>query len=188
MTSSATGITPALLVLGTGEIARSLTQLAITATYPVTVCDPKVHEFEFPASAALVDKVFAEQPWQLAPHTHAIIARGHEGDPESVASLLNHDAHHVYLVASRRRAPGVIDAALPLLSDEHLLSRLSAPAGIDLGGNASFEIALSVLAEIQWREHGGSLQTLSQASHHTQSGRPPGPWRDNDEACPGKRP
>jgi xanthine dehydrogenase accessory factor len=175
---------PILLILGKGEIARCLARLAATAGYKVEVSEPGANELHWPEGAALNEKVYTESPWALKPNTHAIIARGHEGDAQSVAALLNHGAQHVYLIASARRAQSVIGDAAQQLRDKDSLTRLSAPAGLDLGGNTSMEIAFSILAEIQLRHHGKSGQVLSdlreQRASVTQQGR-------SDGECPGKR-
>ena len=173
-----------LLILGKGEIARLLCKLAVLAGYEVEIMEADASNIAWPEGIKLRDQIYSESPYMLPRNTHAIIARGHEGDAESVASLLNHDAERVYLIASARRSQSVINSATPLIQDPSRLSRLSAPAGLDLGGNDSSEIALSILAEIQMRQYGGSGKTLSDlreqratqpSSHH------------GEQVCPGKR-
>lgn len=174
-----------LLVLGSGEIARTLVALAEPMHYQITVCDPALAAHDWPASVTLLNKNYNEAPFTLAAHTHAVILRGHEEDELSVVNLLNHSAEHVYLVASAKRAQSIIDYAMPLINTD-ALSRLSAPAGLELGGNSSQEISLSILAEIQWRQHGSttSLQPLCDLRaariNNSVSGQ-------RDKSCPGKR-
>jgi xanthine dehydrogenase accessory factor len=175
---------PVLFILGKGEVARCLARLAATAGYAVEACEPGAGEHHWPEGVAINEVVYTESSWALRPGTHAIIARGHEGDAQSVAALLNHGAQHVYLIASARRAQGVIADASQQLTDKTSLSRLSAPAGLDLGGNTSMEIALSILAEIQLRHHGKSGRVLSDLREERAELNKPG--RD-DRDCPGKR-
>lgn len=60
-------------------------------------------------------------------------------------AALASDASYVAMMASRRRATGVMEE----LRDEGLdVSRLHVPAGHNLGGKRAGEIALSVVAEI----------------------------------------
>ena len=172
-----------VLVLGTGEIARHVANLSHGLGHRVCVCDPRVDDYTFAHGIETKSTVFTEHPWDLPPSTHAVVARAHEGDPESVATLLNHGATQVYLIASRRRAPKVIDAAKAALDNPADLQHLSAPAGIDLGGNASSEIALSIVAEIQWRQRGGSLQLMSERDVDPIAA----PTIVDDRNCPGKR-
>jgi xanthine dehydrogenase accessory factor len=176
----ATGI----LILGKGEIARVLANLAATAGYAVQVVEPGASAEPWPTGARVLEQVYSEAPFALPAGTHAVIARGHEGDAESVSTLLDHGAERVYLIASARRALNVIEAATPMLRDPALLSRLSAPAGLDLGGRGSGEIALAILAEIQQRRHGGSGRALNELRDE-RAQRPA--TVTSDEACPGKR-
>ncbi|MEJ2141958.1 MAG: XdhC family protein [Gammaproteobacteria bacterium] len=176
-----------LLVLGCGEMARQLVKLAEQMDYTITVSATQLDQFPWPTRVKLVHHHFNDEPWSLPASTHAVIARAHEEDVQSVVNLLNHDAEHVYLVASAARAQSVINEALPSLNDKQLLDRLSAPAGIELGGNSSADIALSLLAEIQWRCHGGykSLQPLNNLRHSRLNKSASG---QRNQSCPGKRP
>lgn len=173
-----------LMILGQGGIARHLAGIAVAAAYPVSVCAPDLSAGDWPAGVSLIDKDYVQQPWPLRQCTHAVIARGHQGDADAVTALLEQGAAQVYLIASARRAGAVMRDALPRLTDPLALERLSAPAGLDLGGDGSEQIALSILAEIQWRGHGGTLLPLRElrpakaaAANHQ---------RDDSE-CPGKR-
>ena len=71
-----------------------------------------------------------------------------EADEESLVAALRSPAPYVALVASPKRAAKVRE----FLAEEGLaadrLSKLHAPAGLDLGGPTAEEIALSVMAEI----------------------------------------
>ena len=69
------------------------------------------------------------------------------------------DASYVAMMASRRRAAGLVEE---LRGEGVDVSRLHVPAGHNLGGKAPGEIALSVVAEIVAESHD----------------RPGGPMRD----------
>jgi len=150
------------------------------------VCDEQVEKQSWPANVKLINTHFTDAPWSLPDHTHAITARGHEQDVQSLVNLLNNNAEHVYLIASARRAQTVIDEATPLLKDVKTLSILSAPAGLELGGNSSAEICLSILAEVQWHCHNSSTSlrplTKLRASRLNKSIS-----GQRDKSCPGKR-
>lgn len=185
-------------MLGCGEIARELVTLAQPLGYAVTLSDADLDttliNSSLPADTHLVRQHYTDDPWPLPANTHAVIARGHQQDLESVVTLLNQRASRVYLIASARRAQGIIDAALPQLHDAALINNLSAPAGIDLGGQGSGEIALSILAEIQWHAH--QAQASLQPLYRLRASRIQNSIsRDNvrsdapsDASCPGKRP
>jgi xanthine dehydrogenase accessory factor len=193
---------PTLLILGKGEIARCLAQLATTLGLSVTVSEPGASEFPWPKGVEIRQAIYADTPWPLAHNTHAVIARGHEADPQSVAALLNYSlqhssqqdspqnsspnrgAKHVYLIASAKRAIEVIRIATPLLIDNACIEHLSAPAGLDLGGISSMEIALSILAEIQLRHHGKTGQALTKLREGRISLKSS---VEHNGKCPGKR-
>ncbi len=170
-----------ILVLGSGEIARCLARLAVDAGLAVTVSEADVAEHDWPAAVETTARVFTDAPWRLPEATHAVVARGHVGDPESVAGLLENGAERVYLIASARRAENVlagIEGAGP--------ERVSAPAGIDIGGQASGAIAVSILAEILWRAGGeaGRLRPAVELRAERLSRSRSGQRHDH---CPGQR-
>jgi xanthine dehydrogenase accessory factor len=61
----------------------------------------------------------------------------------------------VGLVASPTRAAHIIDGLRAAGSSEHVLGRVKAPAGLDLGAVTPAEIALSILAEVVQRRRSG---------------------------------
>ncbi|WP_374455871.1 XdhC family protein [Nocardioides sp.] len=79
--------------------------------------------------------------------------------PRVLRAALASEASYVAMMASRRRASGLLDE---LVEEGVDVSTLHVPAGHDLGGKGPGEIALSVVAEIV----AGSY------------GRPGGPMRD----------
>ena len=153
----------------------------------MTVCASDAGEHRWPRGVTQRLHDLTDRPWSLPEQTHAVIAQGHNGDPKSVAALLNHHAKHVYLIASEKRSQEVIQSARPLIKNQGLLDKqFSSPAGLSLGGQTSTEIALSVLAEIQWRYHGQEDCYPLTDAQHTQTYK----LRSNlsSVTCPGKRP
>lgn len=65
--------------------------------------------------------------------------------PAVLRAALGSPASYVAMLASRRRAAGLLDE---LVGEGVDVSSLHVPAGHDLGGKAAGEIALSVVAEI----------------------------------------
>lgn len=79
--------------------------------------------------------------------------------PAVLRAALASDASYVAMMASRRRAAGLVD---DLRSEGVDVSTLHVPAGHDLGGKAPGEIALSVVAEIvaeSYGRGGGPMRT-----------------------------
>jgi xanthine/CO dehydrogenase XdhC/CoxF family maturation factor len=72
---------------------------------------------------------------------------------EILQSALDGPAGYVAMMGSRRRAEQVF-ASLEQTTSADALARLRVPAGLDIGGKAPGEIALSVVAEIVAVSHG----------------------------------
>lgn len=142
---------PHVVILGSRAVARTLAAFVACMGWPLTVWERDVAEHPWPEGTLTVARVFAESPESLPAHAFAVVARGHEGDPESVEALLRAGAERVFLVASAKRAEGVLAQVAQRLENPALLERVSAPAGIDLGGQETAAIALSLVAEMQWR-------------------------------------
>ena len=77
------------------------------------------------------------------------------GMDQLLRAALAGDAGYVAMMASRRRAETVFAGLEQSLPSEGL-RRLHMPAGLDVGGKAPGEIALSVVAEIVADSHGRS--------------------------------
>ena len=73
--------------------------------------------------------------------------------PRVLRAALASEAAYVAMMASRRRAAGLLDE---LVAEGVDVTRLHVPAGHDLGGKAPGEIALSVVAEIVAESYGRS--------------------------------
>lgn len=71
--------------------------------------------------------------------------------PAVLRAALASEASYVAMMASRRRAAGLVDE---LVGEGVDVSTLHVPAGHDLGGKGPGEIALSVVAEIVAEGHG----------------------------------
>jgi xanthine dehydrogenase accessory factor len=76
-----------------------------------------------------------------------VATQGHADEP-AVAAALASDAGYVGLVASVKRADALRQYLLDAGTSPEALTRLRAPAGLDLGSIAHHEIAVAVLAEL----------------------------------------
>jgi xanthine dehydrogenase accessory factor len=85
----------------------------------------------------------------IAPDTSAVVVASHGRDEARVLrAALDAGVSYVALVASRRRAAGVLEELAALGVAPELRERIHAPAGLDIGARTAPEIALSVFAEI----------------------------------------
>jgi xanthine dehydrogenase accessory factor len=82
----------------------------------------------------------------------AVIATMGHGDGDLLAAALGSGAGYVGLVASGRRAAGVLAELRDRGLAEEQVVRVRAPAGLDLGPSSQEEIAVAILAElVAWR-------------------------------------
>lgn len=79
----------------------------------------------------------------VAVATHAL-----EDDEDALTTALPSQAAYVGVLGARRRLPERLSRLRSLGVPPQALGRLHAPIGLDIGGKAPFEIAVSVLAEI----------------------------------------
>jgi xanthine dehydrogenase accessory factor len=114
---------PLVLVWGSAPVARALAEVGAAVGYDVR-----------PAGL------------EPDPDAAAVVVASHGRDEEPVlVAALRAGVPYVALVASRRRAAGVL-ASLDVSEADR--ARVHAPAGLDIGARTAPEVALSILAEI----------------------------------------
>jgi xanthine dehydrogenase accessory factor len=86
-----------------------------------------------------------------------IVATQGHGDEEALEQAVSAGPAYVGLVASRRRAETVIGYLADRGVPQELLTRVHAPAGLDLGHTSHREIAVAILAELVQLRAGGGL-------------------------------
>ena len=145
---------PTLAIVGAVHIAVELSQLAKVIGYRVVIIDPRrafgTRE-RFPhvdvVSNVWPDKALAEEGLT---HATAVAVLSHDpkiDDPALIAALPS-PAFYVGALGSQRTQRLRRERLLASgVSEEHL-ARMRAPIGLDLGGRAPAEIALSIMAEI----------------------------------------
>ena len=140
-----------LVVAGATPVAEALARLARSMDYDVArvVDAPERRDVE-PGAAALGIRVvslddLAGAGLELPPDAAVVASQGHY-DEEALEMLLRAGVPYVGLVASRKRG-----ATVRVLLEQRGVPDVAAmrsPAGLDLGGRAPAEVALSILAEI----------------------------------------
>jgi xanthine dehydrogenase accessory factor len=126
---------PELLLVGGGPVVDTLVKLGQAMDFPVTVVSPEPPTVSLP-------------PFSATPNVFIIVASHGAFDEEAVEQALRSGAGYVSLVASRKRAGAVTEALRDRGVPPDLLSRLKAPAGLDIGAVTPDEIAASILAEV----------------------------------------
>jgi xanthine dehydrogenase accessory factor len=142
-----------MLLIGAGQLAASVAELALGLDYDVLVCDPRAEaraDWRGPALPLLSD-----MPDDAV--------RAHADDPESVVVTLTHDpriddmalmealeskAWYVGALGSVRTTLQRKERLSALGVPAHCIDRLHAPVGLDIGSKTPPEIAVSIIAEL----------------------------------------
>ncbi|MEO7352515.1 MAG: XdhC family protein [Marmoricola sp.] len=138
-----------IVLLTRNPIAEAIESIATTVGRPVTVIE---QDDEGAGVAKLAQLALREGD--------AVVLCDHDAPdvPEAMRAALASPASYVAMMASRRRAEGLLDQ----LTQEGVpgLEKLHVPAGLNTGGKAPGEIALSVVAEVvacSYNRDGGSM-------------------------------
>lgn len=142
-----------LLILGAGDVAKFVAEMAIALEYDVTLCDPRPNYLDnwyvpgVETTAQLPDDVVRER---FSNPYSGIIALAHDPRVDDMALMeaLKTNAFYIGAMGSvktsaarRERLP-----ELGLSSDE--IDRLHAPIGFQINSKTPAEIAIAVMAEI----------------------------------------
>jgi xanthine dehydrogenase accessory factor len=142
-----------LLILGAGDVAKFVAEMAIALEYDVMLCDPRPNYLDnwavpgVETTAQLPDDVVRER---FSNPYSGIIALAHDPRVDDMALMeaLKTNAFYIGAMGSvktsaarRERLP-----ELGLTSDE--IERLHAPIGFQINSKTPAEIAISVMAEI----------------------------------------
>ena len=141
-----------LIVVGSDPIAIAISSLAIQSEFETWLVRPKGPSEPPPLPGLRYDRRDAAEalgdigldPWTyVAVATHDL-----EADESALLAALKSPAAYVGVLGARRRLPERLARLKALGADDAALERLHAPIGLNLGGKAPFEVAVSVLAEV----------------------------------------
>jgi xanthine dehydrogenase accessory factor len=155
---------PRLVVIGSDPIALATASLGAQSGFETTLVRPKGPATPPPLagvaySRASPDAALAAigaDAWTAV----AIATHDWEIDHEALLAALPSAAGYVGVVGARRRLPERLARLRAAGVSEVSLQRLRAPIGLDLGGKAPWEIAVSVIAEIIAGRVGQPLETV----------------------------
>jgi xanthine dehydrogenase accessory factor len=143
---------PRLLIIGAVHIAQALAGMAATAGYAVTVIDPRgafASPERFPG-IELCDEWPDEALVRLGlDEATALVALSHDPklDDPALELALPSRLFYIGALGSRRTHEKRLER-LRAAGLGELTGRIHSPIGLDLGGRAPAEIAVSILAEI----------------------------------------
>jgi xanthine dehydrogenase accessory factor len=163
--------TPRLVVVGGDPTALAIAELGVKSGFETTLVRPKGPESPPPISGVAYRRDEPAQalaaigldPWtSVAVATHDL-----ETDRAALKAALPSRAGYVGLLGARRRLAGRLQELQIEGMPEGALARLHAPIGLDIGGKAPFEVAVSVIGEITALRYvldSGSTSTTSPAA------------------------
>ena len=153
---------PRIVIFGVSPVARTLAQLGKAMDYAIDLADPDAHPDELPG----VDRVFKtlDAPeLRSSAGPFVVVASMGENDEDAVGAAIALSPAYLGVVASRKRfgllREILVDRGVPAAA----LDRIKSPAGLDLGGRAPEEVALSILAEIVQQRRSATAVTAAAA-------------------------
>lgn len=163
--------TPRLIVVGGDPTALAIAQLGAQSEFETTLVRPKGPASGPPIPGIGYSRAEPEEalnaigvdPWTAV----AIATHDLETDRAALRAALPSTARYVGLLGARRR---IADRLAPLRAEgapESAFAKLHAPIGIDIGGKAPWEVAVSVIGEIvalRYARDSGSTSTAVPAA------------------------
>jgi xanthine dehydrogenase accessory factor len=162
---------PRLAVVGSDPTALAIAQLGAQAEFETTLIRPKGPQTPPPIpGVAYLRSEPAEALAEVAPDLWTAIAiatHDSETDHAALLAALPTPAGYIGLLGARRRLPDRLARLRAAGIPEAALQRLHAPIGLDIGGKAPWEVAVSVIGEITAVRHArasGAASTTAPAS------------------------
>ncbi len=154
-----------LVLIGAGQLAETLSTLALQMEYQIVVLDPrpeKVDEWRGPD----VSVHLLTSTKQLATYADAhtsLITLTHDRDIDDDALFAAADMPYAFIGAlgSRRTSANRRVRLQSRGLTEEALARIHAPVGIDIGSKTPMEIAVSILAQLTQCRRGAMTQSQS---------------------------
>ncbi len=142
-----------LLLVGAGELAASLAELALAMDYDVLVTDPRqsaLDQWTGPAVPLLQGMPDDMARAHAADRHSLVITLTHDPriDDMALMEALDSDAWYVGALGSRRTSEARRGRLLELGVSEQALARLHAPVGLAIGSKTPLEIAVAIMAEL----------------------------------------
>lgn len=176
-----------LVVVGGDPTALAIAQLGAQAEFETTLLRPKGPETPPPIAGVAYRRDEVGQalaaldvdPWTaIAIATHDI-----ETDHAALQAALPSRAGYVGLLGARRRLMGRLAELKAEGMAEAAIARLHAPIGLDIGGKAPWEVAVSVIGEIMALRYARASGRTSTTSPAAAAGAPANRLSNASEAA-----
>ncbi len=152
-----------LLLLGAGDVAHYVAEMALALEYDVTLCDPRPdylanwHVDGVQVTSDLPDDVVRDG---FSDPYSGIIALAHDPRVDDMALMeaLKTPAFYVGAMGSERTSASRRERLPELGLSAEEIDRLHAPIGVQIGSKTPAEIAISVMAEVTMVRHAGDVR------------------------------
>ncbi len=138
---------PHLVVIGRSPAVAALAAMGSALGWQTVVVDDGGDPADYPGAGRVVTRLDLEEAG-VTDRSYVVVATQGHYDEDALQRALATPAPYVALVASRRRAEGVLGYLRDRGVPEEALARVRSPAGLDLGPVAHEEIAVAILAEL----------------------------------------
>jgi xanthine dehydrogenase accessory factor len=138
---------PQILIVGRSLAAQFLCKLGKVVGYRVSVVGPGANRESFPDADLIINELDLSQV-EITLETYVVVSTQGEYDEEAIEQALRANTSYVSFIASELKAGKVFDFLVAKGLAPESLSRVKAPAGLNIGASSSEEIAVSILAEI----------------------------------------
>ena len=149
-----------LLLFGSSPAVRVLARIGQAMGYRVDVVDPDAAEADFPGAAVLRSPAADALP----PGAHVLVATMGDRDIEAIEAALSRSPAYLGVIASGKRFAQLREALLARGVPDEALTRVTAPAGLDIGARTPEEIAVSIMAQIVERRRSAHAERTSSAA------------------------
>jgi xanthine dehydrogenase accessory factor len=155
---------PHLAVVGRSPAVDTLARLADAIGWRTVVVDDggDASDHDAPNVVSTLDLAAAG----VGERSFVVVATQGHYDEDALARALETPAAYVGLVASRKRAVGVLGYLRDRGVSEEALARVHAPAGLDLGHLPNQDIAVAILAELVQLRASGELEAPPAPEEH----------------------
>jgi xanthine dehydrogenase accessory factor len=140
---------PQIMILGRSPVAQILARLGSTIGYGVSVVSAEGPRDGVDGVESIVATDDFKLPsGKITSQTFVVVSTQGEGDEEALEQAVNSNALYVAFVASKTKAGKVLEFLKTRGVSQEKISRVRAPAGLNIGATSPEEIAVSILAEI----------------------------------------
>lgn len=155
------GTGPRLYLFGAGHVGQSVCRVLAGTPFAVHVIDERGEWLGADGLPAAVRR--HPEPWDAfvdaarwdAQNTYvAIMTHRHDLDQEIVAKAIERPARYIGLIGSKTKWNRFRERLLARGVAEEKLARVKCPIGLDIGGKAPQEVAISIASELLKTLHG----------------------------------